>query len=59
MKKIFSTLSLRLREPSTMSSISALLALAHLNIDPGVLQYGVDGLAAIFGILGILLSEKK
>ena len=59
MKKIFNTLSLRLREPSTHAGLASLLALAHLNIDPGVLQYGVDGLAAIFGILGILLSEKK
>ena len=49
----------RLKEPSTMGSITALAALAHINVDPGIYQQSVDIFAASTGILGIILSEKK
>ena len=54
---ILKYLAARLREPSTWASIAALLAVAHVNVDPGlwatVTAWGV--IAA--GVLGVVLTE--
>lgn len=49
----------RLREPSTHASIAALLALFGQSIPDATWNSIVNGLAVIFGIIGVFVSEGK
>lgn len=52
-------LSQRLKEPSTMASIAALVAIFYPQLPPGAVQQGVTGVAVLAGVAGILMSEGK
>ncbi|MDN3544664.1 hypothetical protein QWZ02_09410 [Kinneretia asaccharophila] len=45
----------RLREPSTMAGLSALALLA--GVPPGVPEAAMQGIAAVAGLLAVLLPE--
>ena len=49
----------RLREPSTHASIAALLALFGQSIPDATWNSIVNGLAVIFGMIGVFVSEGK
>lgn len=49
----------RLREPSTHASLAALLALFGQNIPDVTWNSIVNGLAIVFGIIGVFVSEGK
>lgn len=56
--KIFSTLSQRLKEPSSMAALAALAAIAYPQLPPGTAQQGVLATSVLAGLAGILLGEK-
>lgn len=56
MKKL-QTLLNRVREPSTMAGLSALLLLA--GVPPGVPEVAMQAAAAVAGIAAVLLPEGK
>jgi len=49
----------RIQEPSTHASISALLGIAGLQLDTGVIHDGMVALSLIFGAIGIVIKEYK
>ena len=49
----------QLREPSTWASFAVLLTAFGLNIENEVLQPAIQGLTGLFGVLGIMLTEKS
>lgn len=49
----------RLREPSTHASLAALLALFGQSIPNATWNSSVNGLAIIFGVIGVFVSEGK
>jgi hypothetical protein len=49
----------RLREPSTYASLAVLLALAHVNVDPGALHTMSALGGVIAAVLGISLTEAS
>jgi hypothetical protein len=56
-KKVAGSLLNRLREPSTMAGLSALALLA--GAPPGVPEAAVQGVAAVAGLLAVLLPEGR
>lgn len=54
--KVARTILARLREPSTMAGLSALLLVA--GVPPGVPEAAVQGVAAVAGLLAVLLPER-
>ena len=51
-------LLLRLREPSTMAGLGAILAAIGINIPGDMMQHIVTGIGALAGIGGMLMKEK-
>jgi len=51
-------LLLRLREPSTMAGLGAILAAVGINIPGDMMQHIVTGVGALAGIGGMLMKEK-
>ncbi len=49
----------RLREPSSHAAICGLLALVGVNIPDATWSTVVNGLAVVFGILGVFIKEGK
>ena len=49
----------RLREPSTHAAISALLAIIGVHIPDATWNACINGLAVLFGIAGVFVSEAK
>lgn len=54
--KVARTILARLREPSTMAGLSALLLVA--GVPSGVPEAAVQGVAAVAGLLAVLLPER-
>jgi hypothetical protein len=52
-------LQARLAEPSTHASISALLTLAGLNLDQGIVHDSLTTAGVVFGALGFFVKEAK
>ena len=49
----------RLREPSTHAAIAGLLAVFGQSIPDATWNSSVNGLAVLFGIIGVFVSEGK
>lgn len=54
----FIFLKARLQEPSTLASISAVLALFGTKIDPGIVQDFLITGTLVFGALGFFVKEQ-
>lgn len=59
MTNILKFLDDRLGEPSTYASLATLLALLHVNVDPGLMHAITLWGAAIAGVLGFVLAEQS
>lgn len=51
-------LLLRMREPSTMAGLGAILAAVGINIPEDMMQHIVTAVGALAGIGGMLMREK-
>lgn len=49
----------RLREPSTHAAISSMLALWGVNIPDATWSTIINGLAVLFGLMGVFVKEGK
>ena len=49
----------RLREPSTHVALAGMLALVGQHIPEETWNQAINGLAVLFGILGVFVSEAK
>lgn len=57
MKNLLMTLDARLGEPSTYASLAAMLTLAHVSVDPGVMHtLSTVGIIAA-GVMGVFMAE--
>ena len=56
--EVYKYLCMRLEEPSTHASISAMLLSLGINIDSGFLHNVFVMLSLMFGVAGILAKEK-
>lgn len=56
--KFLKKLTKRLKEPSTYASVTGVLLLFGINLDPGVVDVAVQAGAALSAVAGMLLSEK-
>ena len=56
---VWSYITARLAEPSTHASVAALVALAGLNLDSGILHDGLTAAGIAFGALGFFVKESK
>jgi len=52
-------LAARLREPSTMASLSAVLLALGVNLDPGLVHNWLTTLGIGMGVFGVFVKEGK
>lgn len=52
-------LSRRLKEPSTMASLSAVMLTFGVQIEPGAVHDWLTTGGILFGLLGVFVSESK
>lgn len=55
---VFIFLKSRLREPSTLASVAAVLAMVGVKLDPGTVQDFINTGTVLFGALGFFVSEQ-
>ena len=49
----------RLREPSSFAALTGLCGMVGVQLDPGVWNSLINGLAILFGIMGVFVAEAK
>ena len=49
----------RWSEPGSKAAITGLLAAAHMQVDPGLIQNAIDTLTLIFGACAFFTKEAK
>jgi hypothetical protein len=55
----FLWLKQNLAQPSTMASITGVLAMIGMKVDPGVIQDWINVLTLFFGVLGFCFQPAK
>ena len=56
---LFIWIKVRLLEPSTHASLSAVCAMIGVNLDDGAINDWINVLTLVFGALGFFISEEK
>lgn len=56
---VFMFLKARLAEPSSLASISVVMAMLGVNVDTAIIHDWVNVGALVFGVLGFFVAESK